>query len=357
MTRKILKNIYKYIGTQPKNYIAKFAKNQSPAKRGSWRFLIVLIVFFSVLTSQVLAQEETYLTNFSSFLNNIILTESINFNTTQNGAIISTASPLSSNPSDPYTGIIIYEVQEGDTLIDIAKRFNISVNTIIWTNNLKGSLIKIGDKLEILPVSGVKHIVKEGDLVAALAKKYRTEAEKIIDFNALNNEADIYIGDLLIIPDGEMPVPKPKPASVNKNYLTLTQSYFIVPIANGYRSQGLHRFNAVDFAGDCGTPILAAAEGTVIEMNITNSKSRWANHGYGNYIKIVHPNGVVTLYAHLFNSIIHLGQTVAKGQQIASMGGQPRTPGAGKSTGCHLHFEVRGARNPFAYGSIALKPN
>lgn len=314
------------------------------------------------MSPAVLAQEETYLTNISSFLNNVILTvrggftneeETIDFNTTQNGAIISTASPLSSNPLDPYTGIIIYEVQKGDTLVDLAKQFNISVNTIIWANNLKGALIKIGDELEILPVSGVKHIIKEGDVISALAKKYRTEKDKIIDFNAITNEDNIYIGDILIIPDGEMPVPKPKPASISK-YLTLNQNYFIIPIAAGYRSQGLHRFNAVDLASDCGTPILASADGKVIEIIITNSKSRSANNGYGNYIKILHPNGVITLYAHLTNPLVALGQTVTKGQRIASIGGQPRTVGAGRSTGCHLHFEVRGARNPFAYGALSL---
>lgn len=283
--------------------------------------------------------------------------ESIDFNITQNGAVISTSSPVSINTSEPLD-IIIYEVQEGDTLSSIAQQFNISINTIKWANNINGNTIKIGDKLEILPVSGIKYTVKNGDTVIALAKKYRSNANKIIDFNALATDGSLQIGDVLIIPDGMMPSISPLSGAVaSTNYPSLSPGYFVLPIGSGHRSQGLHRFNAVDLASNCGTQILAAANGIVIGIKNTESKNRSANGGYGSYIDILHPNGVTTRYAHLLDILVTVGQNVNQGQVIALMGGQPRTPGAGKSTACHLHFEVRGAKNPFAYGPLAFLNN
>lgn len=233
-------------------------------------------------------------------------------------------------------------------MIDLARQFNISVNTIKWANNINGNTIKIGDKLEILPVSGIKYTVKNGDTISALAKKYRSNIDKIIDFNALSIDGGLQIGDILIIPDGIMPSISTR-AFTPTNYPSLPLEYFVLPVESGHRSQGLHRFNAVDLASECQTPILAAADGTILEAKITESKRRSANGGYGSYIKILHSNGIVTVYAHLFDILINAGQSVIQGQKIALMGGQPHTPGAGKSTGCHLHFEVRGAKNPFGY--------
>ena len=98
-----------------------------------------------------------------------------------------------------------YIVKEGDSLWQISKNFNISLETIFWANNLKSLLIRPGQKLLILPVSGVIHLVKEGDTVSELAKKYKTEAEKIITFNELSGEGDLVINEVLIIPDGKLP--------------------------------------------------------------------------------------------------------------------------------------------------------
>lgn len=128
--------------------------------------------------------------------------------------------------------------------------------------------------------------------------------------------------------------------------------YFIFPTA-GFNQGRLHSYNAVDISAgnDClygNIPVFAAASGLVTASYPTQSTARWANSGYGNNLTILHPNGVTTIYAHLKNILIASGQYVNQGSIIAFMGGYPRMPGAGNSTGCHLHFGVRGAAQPFA---------
>jgi len=98
-----------------------------------------------------------------------------------------------------------YVVEEGDSLWLIAERFDISLDTILWANDLKSLLIQPGQKLLILPVSGVIHLVKEGDTISGLAEQYKTDTEKIIVFNDLSGERDIVVDEVLIIPDGKLP--------------------------------------------------------------------------------------------------------------------------------------------------------
>lgn len=98
-----------------------------------------------------------------------------------------------------------YVVEEGDNLWLIAAKFDISLDTILWANNLKSLLIQPSQKLLILPVSGVMHLVKEGETISGLAEKYKTEAEKIIAFNDLSDEDDLIADEVLIVPDGKFP--------------------------------------------------------------------------------------------------------------------------------------------------------
>ena len=278
--------------------------------------------------------------------------ESPDFNLIQNNSLVGFSIPLVISPKilgsiigDEWRGnpreVIEYEVQAGDTPASIAEKFDISLNTLLWANNLsQGSSIKKGQTLLILPVSGVLHHVRSGDRLSEIAKKYKGDINEIITFNELSDEDDIAIGDILIIPNGVMPAP----AKIYTPFLTpLASSYFICPISAPCRkTQGLHWYNAVDLShGQCGAPIYAAAQGQVLK-----TRFGW-NSGAGNYVTILHPNGVVTMYGHLQSILVNPGQAVSQGQIIAYMGGQPGTPGAGKSTGCHLHFGVTGAKNPF----------
>lgn len=237
-----------------------------------------------------------------------------------------------------------YLVQEGDTLVKIADKFNISLNTIIWANNLKsGSLIKPGQELVILPVSGIRHIIKSGDTITNIAKKYQVSPETILAFNNLNNEDILVSGDELIVPGGKLTSGALavlssglKPMKTSVSDWPELPGFFIYPTSGGWNRGILHYFNATDIVNSCGSPIYAAAEGIIIEAK----DSGW-NNGYGNLVKIQHYNGVTTVYAHLSQVLVENGETVSQGDLIG------RTGDTGNSTGCHLHFEVRGAKNPF----------
>jgi len=113
--------------------------------------------------------------------------------------------------------------------------------------------------------------------------------------------------------------------------------YYGHPIPSGARrTQGLHGYNGVDLGAPNGTPVVASAAGTVI----ISRQGGW-NGGYGNYVVISHGNGTQTLYAHLSSNTVQTGDSVLQGQMIGYVGS------TGRSTGAHLHIEVRGAKNPF----------
>jgi murein DD-endopeptidase MepM/ murein hydrolase activator NlpD len=103
----------------------------------------------------------------------------------------------------------------------------------------------------------------------------------------------------------------------------------------------LHNQNAVDIANSCGTPVDAAAEGLVVDES---GNDVWSS-GYGRYVIIEHPNNTKTRYAHLEKVAVSIGDYVTQGSQIGTMGNTGNVHGP---TGCHLHFEIYGAANPFA---------
>jgi murein DD-endopeptidase MepM/ murein hydrolase activator NlpD len=241
--------------------------------------------------------------------------------------------------------ISLYVVRQNDTLTSIGKMFGVSSNTIVWANNLTSKTLKIGQQLIILPVSGITHTVLKGETLKGITKKYGGDIDEIVQFNDLDKNAPLAIGQQIIIPDGEgSMVSTPSSSGSNSGASKLIAGYsgpdcggyFIRPLIGGRKTQSLHGYNAVDLATPVGTPVLASASGQVI---IARS-SGW-NGGYGNYIAISHNNGTQTVYGHLSRVNVSVGETVAQGQMIGSSGN------TGKSTGPHLHFEIRGAKNPF----------
>lgn len=234
--------------------------------------------------------------------------------------------------------ISVYIVREGDTLSEIAEMFDVSANTILWANDIKNkSTIKVGQELVILPISGVRHVVKSGDTLQSIAKKYKADLDDILAYNGLSANSAIKAGDTVIIPDGVLSAPQTSLAqgSSSKNFPTYA-GYYMRPISGGKKSQGIHGNNGVDIAAPIGTPVMAAADGKVII-----SRSGGWGGGYGTYVVISHSNGTQTLYAHMSVNNVSIGQQISQGQTIGAIGM------TGKTSGPHLHFEVRGAKNPF----------
>lgn len=244
--------------------------------------------------------------------------------------------------------ISLYIVDDGDTLSQIAKMFDVSVNTIVWANNLKSDTdIHEGETLIILPISGIQHAVEKGDTINSIAKEYGSDIddfdayfEELLTYNDLTKDTLLSVGDVVTIPGGEMHMPQASQssyASVAAPTRSVT-GYFISPLRSGTykRTQGLHGYNAVDLGAPVGTPIRAAAAGDVIV-----AKNAGWNGGYGQYVVIRHSNGTQTLYAHMSRVAVWQGKRVVQGEVIGYVGS------TGRSTGSHLHLEVRGAANPF----------
>lgn len=299
--------------------------------------------FFSNFFSSVEAEvEEAHPNSQNMALLQASLSPSKEATTTEEIAIIEDTALAPEVPSSPDAKTIsddqisLYVVHSGDTLPAIAKMFGVSVNTIRWANDIKGSTISVGQTLVILPISGVQHTVKSGDTLQSIAKLHKGDLDEILQYNSLVKGTKLAVGDIIFVPDGELTasvsIGSSKPGSKTPSYA----GYYMRPILGGVKSQGIHGHNGVDLASSYGSTIMAAASGQVL----ISRNSGW-NGGYGSYVVIKHPNGTQTLYAHLSSTLVGAGETVAQGQAIGRMGS------TGKSTGTHLHFEVRGAKNPF----------
>ncbi len=245
------------------------------------------------------------------------------------------------------TEISLYTVRDGDSLSKIASMFDVSVNTIIWANDLglKPGL-KEGQTLVVLPVSGIKYKVNKGDTIKSLVIRYKVKTDDLLAYNDLTQSSFLVPGDTIIIPDAkpisiETTTLKHGTKSFHSNPAHDTDGpyypgYFARPIDGGYKSQGLHGHNAIDLASPIGTAIHASASGKVISVM---SNGAW-NGGYGNYIVIAHDNGAHTLYAHTLKNFVHIGDKVERGELIAKIGL------TGETTGPHLHFEIWDAMMP-----------
>ena len=247
----------------------------------------------------------------------------------------------------------VYIVQPGDSVALVAKRFGISENTLRFANGMKKTdVLHRGDTLLILPVTGINYTVKSGDSVNSIIKKYKLDADDasgFLDYNNLELSSVIRVGDKLIIPgvDLEVTAPvatkvgttKPKTSTTTSSSTAkVTRGYFIKPVSSPScrMSQGKHDLYAIDIACPSGTPIKASASGKVVRV------SPGYSGGYGNLVVIQHPNGMITFYAHMLNGSfkVSVGQQVEQGQVIGSVGS------TGRSTGPHVHYEVRNGVNP-----------
>jgi LysM repeat protein len=242
---------------------------------------------------------------------------------------------------------INYVVMDGDTIGSIAVNFDISVNTILWENNLNAySLIRPGDTLVILPATGITYKVVKGETLGAIANKFGVDADDILTANNLPEDSQIALGQNLFIPGGSkiyntVAAPVKVAASYNpidviKSILSpISPSKQIVsagkllwPTADRIITQYFSwKHQAIDIANPMGTPIYAAESGTVMTAG-------WSTVGYGNMVEIDHGGGMFTRYAHASKLLVKKGDVVQRGDVIALIGS------TGHSTGPHLHFEV-----------------
>ncbi len=249
------------------------------------------------------------------------------------------------------SSIITYMVQEGDTVSEVAEKFDLSTNTILWENKIgPRDFIKPGQELVILPVTGVTHTIKRGDTLNAIASKYRAKGDDILEVNKLGDASELRIGAKVVVPDG-IPPPVPRTYSSYSSRIADIRDIFkpAQPIAGklnwpttkkritqyfrGWRHTG------IDIGVQRGQPIYAADDGVI-------TTSGWNTRGYGYYIIVDHGGGINTLYAHNDKNYVKKGERVKKGDIIAAIGS------TGRSTGPHVHFEVRinGNRvNPLDY--------
>lgn len=298
----------------------------------------------------------------------------------EEGFLMKSSSLTRQGARRAYAQGVIHVVKEGESLERLARRYGVSVDTIRWANDLgENSTIRPGDELHILPVDGVIHTVTRGQTLLRIAELYDTPSENIIQQNNLENTF-ILAGQELIIPGGkpivgkrtmiasagllpvdtaagvsseessEKPVPRPAPTPV----VVTSEQIVAADITSGvlqkpcsvscFVTQYYHPGHyAVDLQERGGGNIYAAEAGVVIRTDYG-----W-NGGYGNVIEIDHGNGLVSLYAHNKDLLVNVGDTVQRGDKIASMGNTGRVYG---KTGIHVHFEVRlkgVKKNPVLY--------
>jgi len=204
----------------------------------------------------------------------------------------------------------------------------------LWNANK----VKVGTQIKVLPVDGLSHLVKKGETIDKIAKKYKVEKDLIIKQNQLG-DGTVEGGMVLIVPGAKRDQPvyiagNSAPSGAANYSGPKSTGRLIWPCGPGASlTQGYKRgHTALDIANRARGPIYAAAAGKVVK-----AKYGW-NGGYGNVIIIDHGNGMQTLYGHNEKLYVTEGQYVDQGQTISWMGNSGNVRGV---TGIHLHFEVR----------------
>jgi surface antigen len=151
--------------------------------------------------------------------------EEVSLVTMQGQALVAGTSPVKKDPKEDG-GVEIYEVQTGDTVNAIALKHHISINTILWANEIDNiDSIMPGDKIFILPASGLSYTVQKKDTIDSIADKYKANKEKIIAFNELPANGDLEDGQEIIIPDGQKEVTIPTAPTASSSSAIAARPY------------------------------------------------------------------------------------------------------------------------------------
>lgn len=270
-------------------------------------------------------------------------------------AIEASYDPNTQISDKPRDKIFEHTVDGGETISTIAQKYGVDVNTVKWANELSDTdKVKPGQKLKILPITGVAHEVKAGDTIYTVAEKYKANPQAVADLysNYIDESLTIQVGQILVIPDG-VPPTKPAPATPAPRYVAQGKKQtapvklkqgaddrnagqkepggslgFVWPFGGRITQYRTGYHTGLDIAGPMGKPIVAAGGGRVVTAIRQGV-------GYGYHIIIDNGNGYQTLYAHMSRLDVSVGQSVSRGQQIGLNGS------TGRSTGPHVHFEVR----------------
>lgn len=229
-----------------------------------------------------------------------------------------------------------YRIKKHDNLWVISKKFDVSHKLIIKINNIQNpGRLNPGKYIDVPNRIGVYHIIKKGDSISKIAKKYKVRNEKIISHNGLA-EKTLIIGKKIFIPDAKNIKMIKSENKSNSKYAKSTLR-IIWPmhgmITSGFGTRkdpfsGQKRFHCgIDISAVTGTPVKAASQGRVIF-------SGW-KPGYGNIVILKHRDGYITVYAHTWKNLVKVNQTVKQGKLVAYSGN------TGETTGAHLHFELR----------------
>jgi LysM repeat protein len=253
-------------------------------------------------------------------------------------ALFDSPLPLPPRVAQPRDGVITYTVHADDTLASIAERFGLHRETLVWSNRAlerDPDVLYAGQVLNILPCDGVYYTVQEGDTLAQIADRFDVAQEDIVasPYNDLSTPtpAPLAAGRRLVVPGGVKPF-EPRLIAFQATpavQLSPPSSPTFVWPAGGYITQGywnLHR--AIDIGGPHGDTIVAADSGTVVY-------AEWERSGYGYLVIVDHHNGYTSYYGHLYGYYVDIGDPVERGQPLGARGT------TGRSTGPHVHFEIR----------------
>jgi murein DD-endopeptidase MepM/ murein hydrolase activator NlpD len=263
---------------------------------------------------------------------------------------------------DPHTDIpervsswvSLYTVQHGDTVTSIAEKYDLKPESIFFANTdtLQDdpNLLKPGQVLFILPIDGAFYRWKEGDILEQVALDFSVTVDAIVNWpgNEINPlDPKIAVGDWLIIPGGTRPYQWEAPMVQTGKSTSFAEGPNVCPPGYGgtagtdawvwptdyhYLSPGGYDFGpghgGIDIAVGYGDPIYAAQAGVIVYNGGTNN-------GYGILVIIDHLNHWHTFYAHLSQTNVYCGEQVWAGTPIGLAGI------TGRSSGPHLHFEMR----------------